>query len=222
MSEPDLAIRAERFAALGDPTRLAIVDALAISDRSPGDLVRAAHVPSNLLAHHLDVLERVGLISRHRSSGDARRRYVRLEHDAMRHLLPGRTLQRGPALFICSQNSARSQMAAALWQRATGKRAMSAGTHPAHRVHPGAVAAARRAGMDIAHEVPRHLDEIRSWPALVVTVCDQAHEELGDATDHLHWSIDDPVAVATAAAFDRARDSLDQRIAGALEAGASA
>ena len=66
---------------LGEPSRLAIVDHLTGSDRSPQELQDAVGVPSNLLAHHLDVLEAAGLIERSRSSGDGRRRYVHLLHD---------------------------------------------------------------------------------------------------------------------------------------------
>ncbi len=56
-------LRASRHAALGDPVRLAIVDELASSDRSPVELRRRYGLESNLLAHHLDVLEEVGLIT---------------------------------------------------------------------------------------------------------------------------------------------------------------
>ena len=52
-----------------------------------------------------------------------------------------------PILFVCTHNSARSQLAAALWTATTGREALSAGTQPATRVHPGAVAAAARAGL---------------------------------------------------------------------------
>ena len=65
--------RAARHAALGDPVRLAIVDELAASDRAPVELRRRLGLESNLLAHHLDVLEGVGLITRSRSSGGGRR-----------------------------------------------------------------------------------------------------------------------------------------------------
>ena len=53
-------------------------------------------------------------------------------------------------LFLCSHNSARSQLAAALWTARTGQPAESAGTHPAARVHRGAVAAARRPALTSA------------------------------------------------------------------------
>ena len=76
--EMSVARRAAIHTALADPHRLEIVDELAISDRSPTELGRSLAIGSNLLAHHLGVLEEAGLIERHASDGDARRRYVRL------------------------------------------------------------------------------------------------------------------------------------------------
>lgn len=208
--ETDVVARAARFAALGDPARLAIVDELARSDRAPVELQTIVDLPSNLLAHHLDVLERVGLIARRRSSGDRRRRYVHLVASAFTQLMPA---QAAPttALFVCTHNSARSQLAAALWAARTGQHAESAGTHPAARIHPGAVQAARRAHLSLAG-IPQHLDQVTSTPALVVTVCDRAHEELDAPASWLHWSIPDPVPAGTKAAFDAALHELDGRI----------
>ncbi|HET6952436.1 MAG TPA: hypothetical protein VFI47_18800 [Acidimicrobiales bacterium] len=204
--------RAARHAALGDPVRLTIVDELSVSDRAPVELRRLLDLESNLLAHHLDVLESVGVIERTRSSGDGRRRYVHLRPEALDGLTPGRRLPAAPAMFVCRGNSARSQLAAALWHRCTGQRATSAGTHPAPRVHPGAVAAARRAGLDLSGVTPHALDEVTEPPALVVTVCDRAHEELTPGDGWLHWSIADPVPVGTAAAFDATVTELRDRI----------
>jgi len=118
----------------------------------------------------------------------------------------------GPALFVCTANSARSPLAAALWRHRTGRPATSAGTHPAERVHPGAVAAARRAGVDLADDAPSSIDEVSRPPAIVVTVCDQAHEELDPDPSWLHWSVPDPVAAGTAEAFDAAVVELAERI----------
>ena len=209
---PALDERAQRYAALGEPARLAIVDELSVSDRAPVELRRRLGLESNLLAHHLDVLERVGLIERSRSSGDGRRRYVHLLGDALVGLAPGRRVRPGRALFVCSANSARSQLAAALWHQATGEPAESAGTHPADRIHPGAIAAATRAGLDLGTAAPHDLAEIESLPPLVVTVCDRAHEELDADDAWLHWSIPDPVPVGTKAAFDATLVELRDRI----------
>lgn len=205
-------IRAERLAALGDPARLAIADELTRSDRSPGELQRRLDMSSNLLAHHLDVLESVGLIRRAPSSGDRRRRYVRLVRSSLGGLLPDTAGPAEPALFVCSHNSARSQLAAALWRSLTGAPADSAGTHPARRVHPGAIAAAERAGIDLAEARPRSIEELSELPELVVTVCDQAHEELEPGEHWLHWSLADPVAAGSRRAFDRTVAELSERI----------
>jgi protein-tyrosine-phosphatase/DNA-binding transcriptional ArsR family regulator len=219
-SELDLEQRAARHAALGDPARLAIVDDLHASDRSPVELRRRLCLESNLLAHHLDVLERVGLIERSRSSGDGRRRYVHLIPGALDGLRPALAVAPTDALFVCTANSARSPLAAALWQQVTGREARSAGTHPAERVHPGAVAAAERAGLDLHGAVPTHLDDVGALPALVVTVCDRAHEERLPDEGWLHWSVPDPVPSGTRKAFDATIAELRARI-GAVTAVAS-
>jgi ArsR family transcriptional regulator, arsenate/arsenite/antimonite-responsive transcriptional repressor / arsenate reductase (thioredoxin) len=203
--------RAARHAALGDVFRLAIVDELGISDRASIELQARLGIGSNLLAHHLDVLEAAGLVSRSRSSGDGRRRYLRLRRDALTDLVPGRRLVAQPALFVCTANSARSQLAAALWQQRLDAPAESAGTHPVDAVHPGAIAAARRAGLDLSDARPRRLTNVRAG-RMVVTVCDRAHEELGPRRDWLHWSIPDPVPAATRHAFDATVAELRDRI----------
>ncbi len=205
--------RAAVHAALGEPVRLAIVEELAVSDRAPSVLSARFGLPGNLLAHHLAVLEQVGLIERHVSAGDRRRRYVQLRRRVLDELGVGTARRRGGrALFVCTQNSARSQLAAALWRRRTGAGATSAGTHPAKRVHPGAVAAARRAGLDLGRARPRALAPSDLDVDMVVTVCDRAHEELDPAENWLHWSIPDPVKAGTRKAFNAALVELDQRI----------
>jgi ArsR family transcriptional regulator, arsenate/arsenite/antimonite-responsive transcriptional repressor / arsenate reductase (thioredoxin) len=211
-------VRAARHAALGDPIRLAIVDELISSDRSPVELRRLVGTESNLLAHHLDVLEAVGLVVRKRSSGDGRRRYVQLERSSLPELVPNRRVTRRPALFVCTHNSARSQLAAALWAVLVDELAESAGTHPAARVHPGAVQAARRAGLDLSAATPRSLGDVPAGRRLVVTVCDRAHEELRPDLSWLHWSIADPVAQPSAAAFDRTLAELRTRITTLIDA----
>ena len=196
--------------------RLAIVDELAMSDRASIELRRLVGLESNLLAHHLDVLEGVGMIQRSRSSGDGRRRYVHLLRESLDVLVPGRRVPAGPALFVCTRNSARSQLAAALWRSIAGAPAMSAGTHPAARVHPGAVAAAKRAGLDLGGASPRTLDSVAVLPELVVTVCDQAHEEIDPDDTWLHWSVPDPVADGNRAAFEATLAELRGRITALL------
>lgn len=207
--------RAARHAALGDPVRLAIADHLVVSDRSPAELASLLGLPSNLLAHHLDVMARAGLIVRSASAGDGRRKYVRLRHDAFVGLAPVGQPPRRRMLFLCSHNSARSQLAAALWTARTGGQASSAGTRPAPAVHRGAVAAARRAGISLRGATPALVQRIPRG-AQVVTVCDLVHEELDPEPDWWHWSLPDPVPQGTAAAFDEVVAVLEQRIAAVL------
>jgi ArsR family transcriptional regulator, arsenate/arsenite/antimonite-responsive transcriptional repressor / arsenate reductase (thioredoxin) len=214
----NLEVRAARHAALGDPLRLAIVEELARSDRTPSQLRHTFSLESNLLAHHLKVLADCGLVARRASDGDGRRRYVTLDHAALGSLAAPRNPQPGPALFVCTRNSARSQLGAALWSSLTGNRAESAGTEPAEAVHPGAVAAARRAGLDLGAARPRRLPGARRRPPTVVTVCDHAYEALDSPVEWLHWSIPDPVVLGTARAFDRTVERLRARIL-ALAAG---
>ncbi len=208
----DLELRAARHAALGEPLRLAIIDDLVASDRSPSELAQRLGIGTNLLAHHLDVLSDVGLVRRAPSAGDGRRRYVTLRRNALGDLRVSRVRPRGPMVFLCTHNSARSQLAAALWSARTGRPASSAGTRPAAHVHRSAAAAAKRAGLDLAAATPALIGRIPAR-AQVVTVCDLVHEELEPGTDWWHWSIADPVAAGTPAAFDAVIDELDERIA---------
>jgi protein-tyrosine-phosphatase len=207
----DLQRRANMHAALGDPHRLAIVDDLTRSDRSPRELSERLGIASNLLAHHLDVLDEAGLITRTMSAGDRRRRYVRLSDDPAVRRLTRSTRPTRPVLFLCSHNSARSQLAAALWRARTGLVADSAGTHPAPQVHRRAVSVGRRHGLDLTTAVPRSINHVPARTQ-VITVCDNAHEELSPARDWWHWSIPDPVEIDTDAAFEAVVDELNTRI----------
>ena len=211
-----IARRVAIHAALADGNRLAIVDELALSDRSPSELRRRFAIESNLLAHHVGVLERAGLVERVASDGDRRRRYLRLVPDALGLACePGTCLTANGVLFVCTANSARSQLAAALWNAGHDVVAGSAGTKPAPRVHPGAVRAAARAGLDLGDARPRSLADLGELPDLVVTVCDRAHEELASfasAGPVLHWSIPDPADGGHAADFDAALERLSARV----------
>jgi DNA-binding transcriptional ArsR family regulator len=173
-----LEARASVHAALADVHRLAIVDELWCSDRSPSELGAALGLRSNLVAHHLQALRAAGVIEIVRSSGDGRRRYVRLRSETLSGLAPVPAAVRGQVLFVCSANSARSPLAAAIWGELSGVPAESAGTHPASEVHPLAVAAATRAGLDLRGVRPRAVAAVEREPSLSVTVCDEAHEEL--------------------------------------------
>ena len=208
----DIERRAAVHAALGEPARLAIVEALRLSDQSPSELAHWLSMDSNLLAHHLDVLESVGLIERVVSSGDRRRRYVKLTDHSLKDLFPAAPLFAETILFVCTQNSARSQLAAALWNRKSGVRAESAGTHPAAQVHPMAIEVAANHGIDLSDAAPRSLPESLTSSTLVVTVCDRANEEMTPRGQlRLHWSIPDPTEAGTPEAFLQAWWVLDQR-----------
>src|ERR1700722_15473209 len=113
----DLARRAAVHAALADPTRLLITDALDGCDVSPSELATVLGMPSNLLAHHLNVLEQAGLISRHRSEGDRRGNSRRLVPAPLESTARPRAQAARRVLFVCTANSARSHLAAALWRR---------------------------------------------------------------------------------------------------------
>lgn len=205
-------VRAAKHAALSDPSRLRIVDRLTLGDLSPTEIGMALGLPSNLVTHHLNVLESVGMVSRSRSEADRRRSYVHLSDNALRGLTPGRVERADRVVFVCTANSARSQLAAALWSTRSSIPATSGGTHPTGRIDPGAVAAAYRHTLALHDEAPRALTSVLTDSDFVVTVCDSAHEELG-AIGHLHWSIPDPVRIGTDDAFDTAYDELERRIA---------
>lgn len=203
--------RALRHAALAEPVRVEMVDLLTLGDWSPSELQSRVGVPSNLLAHHLNVLETAGLITRGRSEADRRRSYVRLDGDALTELGVGRTIRAKRVLFVCTANSARSQLAVALWNRASNVPAASGGTHPADRIHPSAVETAREHGLTVHGRRPQLLDQVRESGDFIVTVCDNAHEELG-TVDAVHWSIPDPVRVGEPAAFEAAFTELSRRV----------
>lgn len=235
----DLEQRVAALTALADPVRLRIMDLLEVGDASPGELRTELALPSNLVAHHLKVLEQAGLVSRHRSHADKRRSYVRVHHAQLANLLPraasaaaDETLGAAErVVFVCTANSARSQLAAALWHRVSSIPVASGGTHPGAAIAAGAVAAARRHGLALVQERPQSLEGLLCDGDYVVTVCDAAHEELGadrsparlqveresDSPLRLagvsHWSIPDPVTIGTSAAFDVAYDDIAGRVA---------
>jgi protein-tyrosine-phosphatase/DNA-binding transcriptional ArsR family regulator len=213
----ELLRRAAIHSALGEPARLAIIDELSVSDRSPRDLGSRLQLPSNLLAHHLDTLENIGLILRSTSSGDARRRYVRLDPASMHVIGPRRISSRKPLFFLCTHNSARSQLAAAIWQARTGQPAKSAGTQPAAHIHRQAISAAKRNRIELRDIAPSALGKIpRHFQ--VVTVCDLVHEELHAPLDWWHWSIPDPVPSGNPKAFDAVVAELEVRVNQVLNA----
>ena len=222
----ELRRRARVYAALGDPVRLAIVDRLYVSDAAPRELSEHFGLATNLLAHHLQVLEVTGVIRRSRSEGDRRRKYVqlRLDNPAVRALGGGHHLGAGPrrclpsrVVFVCTHNSARSQLAAAAWGSVSVVPAASAGTHPAVRVHPRAVAIGHRHDLSLEQARTSSIHDVVRRGDLVVAVCDRAHEELADPESaerggRIHWSVPDPVLVNTNAAFEGAYRDIAGRV----------
>ncbi|MFI6078393.1 helix-turn-helix domain-containing protein [Actinoplanes sp. NPDC051343] len=213
-ADPSLRARARVHAALGDPARLAVVDALTLGDASPGEIGADLGLPTNLVAHHVKVLQDAGLIVRTRSEGDRRRTYLRLDPHTLASLTPPPLHAGERVVFVCTHNSARSQLAAALWRDRVGGEVASAGTRPAGRVHPRAVKVAHRHGLALDPTGTAHVSDVIGDGDLVIAVCDNAHEGLGGPDRRrLHWSIPDPARVDTDEAFEAAYADLDDRIA---------
>ncbi len=209
----EISRRAALHAALGDTTRLAIVDALLVADASPGLLADRIGIGSNLLAHHVKVLESVGLVTRVRSEGDRRRSYLRLDPDALPATGGAARLTSPRVVFVCTHNSARSQLASALWRDRSPVPVASAGTRPARRVHPRALAVAQRHCLHLGAARPVPVRDVLTDDDLVVTVCDSAHEQMEDELARrnqpaLHWSIPDPALLDTDEAFEAAYASV--------------
>jgi arsenate reductase (thioredoxin) len=131
-------------------------------------------------------------------------------------------MTRQRVLFICTHNSARSQMAEGLLRALGGDRfkAFSAGTE-ATAVRPLAVAALAELGIDISRQASKTLDRYREQPFdAVITVCDQANETcpiFPNAARRLHWSFPDPSQATGApeeqlAVYRRVRDAIRARI----------
>ncbi|MEV0605935.1 helix-turn-helix domain-containing protein [Polymorphospora rubra] len=205
--------RARIHAALGDPARLAIVDTLTLGDASPGEIAHTLEMPTNLVAHHVKVLADAGLVVRGRSEADRRRTYLRLRPESLAVLATPRLAGVGRVVFVCTHNSARSQLAAALWKERAHGDVASAGTKPATRVHPRAVAVAHRHRLDLDPTGTAHVTDVVRRDDLVIAVCDNAHEELtGPIRPRLHWSVPDPVRVDTDEAFEAAYAELADRV----------
>lgn len=200
---------------LAHDLRWQILTLLAESDRRVHELVTLLERPMNLVSYHLRQLRNAGLVEEHRSSADGRDLYYTLTlpqvvqqfHRVGQLLHPALNCaavspRQTPAhiLFLCTHNSARSQMAEALLRARAGSRpiqAVSAGSHPAI-LDPDAQRAMERLGIDISTQTSKHLNQFRGDTFdYVITVCDQAREECptfpGEPTT-VHWSIPDPVA----------------------------
>jgi ArsR family transcriptional regulator, arsenate/arsenite/antimonite-responsive transcriptional repressor / arsenate reductase (thioredoxin) len=210
-AESSLQARARVHAALGEPARLAIVDALTLGDASPGEIAQMLEMPTNLVAHHVKVLEDAGIIVRSRSEGDRRRTYLRLVSESLAGLVPTPPRAAPRVVFVCTRNSARSQLAAALWPQRSRIPVASAGTRPASRVHPRAARTARRHGLALDGRT-FHAAEVIERGDLVIAVCDNAYEHMVSDIPSLHWSVPDPAPIDTDAAFEAAFTDIASRI----------
>jgi arsenate reductase len=131
-------------------------------------------------------------------------------------------------LFLCTHNSARSQMAEGLLRALAGDRfeAGSAGTEKT-AVNPLAIRAMAERGIDISGHTSKRYSELapETWDYLV-TVCDDANERcpwVAGSVTRLHWSFPDPSRAAGTeaerlAVFRRVRDQIEERLAAWLQA----
>jgi protein-tyrosine-phosphatase len=193
----------------------------------------------NLVSYHLKLLRDEALVSARRSEADRRDLYysLNLERLGRWYQLAGAALHPGLSarpddfdaarippqrvLFICTANSARSQMAEALARALSGGRLIvsSAGSHPG-TLHPDAVATMAEWGIDIRGQHSRGLDTVAGRRFdYVITVCDRAREvcpDFGAGSARLHWSLPNPAviddAAARAAAFRATAAALHQRL----------
>lgn len=201
----------------GHPLRWRLLSELARSDRVVAELTELTGEPQNLVSYHLGKLREGRLVSAHRSAADRRDTYYGLDlarfgdvlsaagaalHPGLRLAPPRRDDAVTPparVLFLCTGNSARSQMAEALLRARSGGaiEALSAGSHP-RPLHPNAVRAMREAfGIDLTGQTSKPLDvfagERFDW---VISLCDRVREvcpEFPGCPETVHWSLRNPV-----------------------------
>jgi protein-tyrosine-phosphatase/DNA-binding transcriptional ArsR family regulator len=229
---------------LADEQRWRLLQELARSDRKVSELTELLGRPQNLVSYHLAALRDAGLVSTRRSSADRRDSYYRMDLRRCADLLcevgpalepglrfdwgvpsaaDGRRQGRNPTvLFLCTGNSARSQMAEALLEHRSGGaiRARSAGSHP-RPLHPNAVGVMAELKIDISTHTSKHLNRFtRRRFDRVITLCDKVREicpEFPGAALTAHWSMPDPASEgateeASYLAFKRTAEELDSRI----------
>jgi protein-tyrosine-phosphatase len=228
---------------LGDPLRWRLVVELGRSDRRVGELVQLVDKPQNLVSYHLRELRKGGLVTSRRSAADGRDTYYRGElgrcaevlaaaggalHPAIDLVASAPELEprrRGPrprVLFLCTGNSARSQIAEALVEHMSRGTivARSAGSAP-KPLHPNAVRVLAERGIDISGKRSKHLDRFAGERFdRVVTLCDKVREvcpRFPGKPSMAHWSMADPSAEggdpdATYRAFVRTAHEIEQRV----------
>jgi protein-tyrosine-phosphatase/DNA-binding transcriptional ArsR family regulator len=200
----------------GHPLRWRLLTELARSDRQVRELKVLTGERQSLVSYHLGQLRAGGLVSTRRSSADRRDAYYRIDlarcaellaaagaglHPALR-LVPvpaERVRVRARILFLCTGNSARSQMAEAFAEQLAGDTitAASAGSHP-KTLHPNAVRAMLEHGIDIAGRRAKHMSTFAGQRFdYVVSLCDRVREVCPEFPGHpemIHWSIADPAS----------------------------
>jgi ArsR family transcriptional regulator, arsenate/arsenite/antimonite-responsive transcriptional repressor / arsenate reductase (thioredoxin) len=213
----------------GHPLRWRLLSELARSDRRVGELCELANRRQSLVSYHLRQLRDGGLVSMRRSAADGRDTYYALDLARCGELLasagvslhPGlappapreRPSTRARVLFLCTGNSARSQIAEALCERLSGGTvsAASAGSHP-KPLHPSAV----RVMPEIAGRRSKHLSEFDGQRFdYVISLCDRVREvcpEFPGGPELIHWSIPDPAREPGRDAFERTAAELHTRI----------
>ena len=228
----------------GHPVRWQLLQELACSDRRVGELSERARGRQSLVSYHLRQLRDGGLVSMRKSDADGRDSYYVLElarcgellADAGAALHPGlvsetsraRPCPRARVLFLCTGNSARSQMAEALAEQLSDGAisAASAGSRP-KPLHPNAIRVMRDRGIDISGRRSKHLDGFtRRRFDYVISLCDRVREvcpEFRGGPEVIHWSVADPsrepgTDAQTLPAFERTADELTVRIRFFIEA----
>ena len=207
---------------LAHDIRWRILLSLSRSDHRVEELVKQIKQPHNLISYHLKRLRLQQLVSERRSSADARDIYYSLNLDQFRQMYldtgqalhPGvsepisrpepqtQALSESPVrvLFLCTHNSARSQMAEGLLRELGRNRVevFSAGTEPSG-VHPLAIKVMSGRGIDLMTHRSKHLEEYLGQDFdYVITVCDRVREVcpiFPGEPQHIHWSFPDPAAI---------------------------
>jgi ArsR family transcriptional regulator, arsenate/arsenite/antimonite-responsive transcriptional repressor / arsenate reductase (thioredoxin) len=232
----------------GHPLRWQLLSELARSDRRVGELCALAGQRQSLVSYHLRQLRDGGVVSMRRSAADGRDTYYVLDlarcgellssagvslHPGLARTPPPRTGREPgstPArvLFLCTGNSARSQIAEALAEQLSGGvvSAASAGSQP-KPLHPNAVRVMRERGVDLAERRSKHLSEFADQRFdHVISLCDRVREvcpQFPDWPELIHWSIPDPTREPgsdeeTLPAFERTATELCTRIGFLIEA----
>jgi ArsR family transcriptional regulator, arsenate/arsenite/antimonite-responsive transcriptional repressor / arsenate reductase (thioredoxin) len=201
---------------LAHDVRWGLLKALTRSDQRVQELVARVDEPMNLVSYHLKKLKDAGIVTARRSEADGRDLYYRLEMATLAHLYHAAGMALHPSmgdgsvrpslntptrvLFVCTHNSARSQMAEALFRRAGGDsvQVASAGSHPSN-LHPDAILTMDQFGIDIRGQYAKSLDAVAGQRFdYVITVCDRAREVCPTFPGNgmpLHWGFPDPAAV---------------------------